>query len=214
MILDDLRAACSDFSLFLGRFQYQQLALPMRACDPHWAGLLPRRHYITSKVIHPDAPKFNPLKYTTFSGWEPLGVPHIPVQTPYIDVELSVIRHAAWALACSQTCTMPESNFILVDPIPPDNLQGYRSLLSPIVKGVQICIQIERNQQLRELLSQIKNILNGRIVKEHGTTKALGMNKFLCHMVFREVFQGDPVGGNKWFAIFDPKVLPAIFECK
>ena len=40
------------------------------------------------------------------------------------------------------------------------------------------------------------------------------MNTLLCRMDFRGVFQGDPVGGDKSFAICDPKVLPAIFECK
>ena len=209
MILDDLRAACSDFLLFLGRMEYHQSKLPMRACDPCWAGVLPRRQYITSKMIHPDA-----LKYMTLSGKEPLGVLHLPVQTRYADAELSVIGHAAWALACSKACTMREMNFITTAPITPGNLQGYRSLLSPIVRGVHVHIQIERNQQIRELLSQIENILDGRIVKEHGTVKAPGTNILLCHMVFRGVFQCDPVGGDKSFAIFDPKVLPAIFVRK
>lgn len=219
LILDDLRAACSDFSLFLRRLQYQQLALPMRACDPYWAGLLPRRKYITSKIIHPDPPEFNPLEYTTVSGEEPLGVLHLPVQTPYVDVEMAVIGQAAWALACSKGCTIsemepPKMTFSSANPISPGNLQGYKSLLSPIVRGVQVCIRIERKQQTRELLSQIENLLNGIIVKEHGPTKASGVNTLLYCMLFQGVFQWDPVGGDKSFAIFDPKVLPATFECK
>ena len=139
---------------------------------------------------------------------------HLPVQTPYIDVELSVVGHAAWALACFKGCTMPEIMFSSGDPISPGNLQGYTSLLSLIVKGVQICIRVERDKQIRELLSQIANFLNGGIVQKHGTTKASGMNTLPCRMAFRGSFQWDPVAGAKSFAIFDPKVLPAIFECK
>lgn len=214
MMLDDLRAACSDYLLFLGRMEYHQCKLPMRACDPCWAGVLPRRQYITSKMIHPDAPKSDPLGYMTLSGEVPPGVLHLPVQTPYADVDLSVVGHVAWALACSKACMMREINFITTAPISPGNLQGYRSLLSPIVRGVQVYIHIERNQQIRELLSQIETILDGRIVKEHGTKKAPGRNTLLCHMVFRGAFQGDPGGGGKSFAIFDPKVLPAIFVRK
>ena len=213
MILDDLRAAGSDYLLFLGRIHYHQGAFPIRACDPCWAGVLPRRQYITSKMIHSDPPEFNPLEYMTLSGEEPLGALRLPTQTQYADVELSVAGHAAWALACSKACMMLEMNFSTVAPISPGNLQGYGSLLSPIVRGVQVYIQIERSQQIRELLRQIENIWDGRIVKEHGTIKAPGTNTLLCHMVFRGVFQWDPVGGDKSFAIFDPNVRPAIFKC-
>lgn len=218
VILDDLRAACSDYRLFLGRLS-QQLTLPMRACDPYWASVLPRRQYMTFKFIHPDYPDFDPLRYATLSGEEPLEMLHLPAHTEYADVELSVVGHAAWALACSKSCTMPEMdspdiNFTSVDPIPPGNPRGYQSLSSHIGKGSSVCIRIDRNQPIRELLSQIEPLSNGRIVKEHGITRAPGVNPFQCQMAFQGVFQWDPVDRDKSFAIFDPKILPAIFVCK
>ena len=221
VILDDLRAVCSDFNIFLGRLR-QQLTLPVRACDPYWASLLPRRQYMTFKSIHADYsdyPDFDPLGYMTLSGEEPLEMLHLPAHTQYADVDLAVVGHAAWALACSTKCTvprmgLPDIKFTSIDPISSGNLQGYQSLSGPIGKSSPVCIRIDRNQPVPELLSQIEGLLDGKIVKEHGITKVPGANPCQCHMAFQGVFQWDPVDRDKTFAIFDPKTPPAIFECK
>ena len=221
LILNDLRAVCLDFNIFLGRLR-QQLTLPVQTCDPYWASVLPRRQYMTFKSIQADCsdyPDFDPLGYMTLSGEEPLEMLHLPAYTQYADVDLSVVGHAAWALACSTIFTvpgmgLPDINFTSFDSIAYGNLRGYQSLSGHIGKGSPVCIRIDSNQPVSELLSQIEGLLAGEIGKEHGITKVSGVSHLQCHMAFQGVFQWDPVDRDKTFAIFDPKMPPAIFACK
>ena len=108
LVLDDLQTACSDFACFMRRMQDQELVPPLRPCDVYWAGHLPRRQNNTSKAIDINDPRFNPLKYTSLTGGEAFQVLHLPVQTLYSDIELMVVAHAAWVIACYKGFTTPE----------------------------------------------------------------------------------------------------------
>ena len=214
LVLDDLHTACWDFSYFMRRMH---LVLPLRPSDVYWAGHLPRRQYNTSKAIDTNAPRFNPRKYTTLPGGEAVGVLHLPVQTLNSDLELSVVGHTAWALACYKDCTTPEVEFISVNPASYGHLQESQNIMSPIVKGVRVLVPIERSKQIRELLSDLGNSSDGVIGKEHGATKARDVDVLFYRIIFRGVFQWDPVGGgclDRTFALFDRVVTPAIFRCK
>ena len=217
LVLDDLHTACWDFSYFMRRMGDQDLVLPLRPSDVYWAGHHPRRQYNTSKAINTNAPRCNPLKYTTLPGREAFGVLYLPVQTPYPDIELSVVAHAAWALACYKDCATAEVEFMSADPALYGALQASRNIMSPIVKGVQVLVPIERSKQIRELLSDLGNSSGGVIGKEHGATKAPNTDILSYHMLFRGVFQWDPVGWgclDRTFALFDRGVAPAIFRCR
>ena len=144
-----------------------ELELPLRPYDIYWAGDLPRRQYNTSNAIDTNAPRFNPLDYTTLSDGEMFQVPHLTVQTPYSDSELSVVGHAVWALACYEVCKTSEIEFISVNPASHGHLQEFQNIMSPIAEGVQVWVPMKRSMQIGELLSNL-----GKIIGEHNWEKA------------------------------------------
>ncbi len=214
LVLDDLQMACWDFGCFMRRVQDQELVLPLRPYDVYWADDLPCRQYSTSKAININAPRFKPLEYTTVTGEEAYGVLHLPAQTPCFDIDLSVVAHAAWALACYKVRTTPEIEFVSVNPASHGHLQDFQNIMSPIAEGVRVWVPIERNKQIRELLSNLGNASDGIIGKEHGPTKAPDVDILFYCMLFRGCFQGDPVGAgclDRTFA-FSDRVAPAFFR--
>ena len=215
LVLYDLQIACWDFAYFMRRMQNQELVLPLRSYDVYWADDLPRRQYSTSKAINTNAPRFKPSEHTAVSGEEAYGVLHLPVQTPYSDIDLSVVAHAAWALACYKGRTTPEIEFISVNPASYGHLQNFQNIMSLIAEGVQVWVPIERSKQIRELLSNLGNASDGIIGKEHGATKAPNVDILFYCMLFRGVFQQDPVDAgclDRTFAFFDRGVAPAFFR--
>ena len=215
LVLGDLQTVCWDFSNFTRRMQDLELELPLRPYDIYCAGDLPRRQYNTSNAIDTNAPRFNPLDYTTLSDGEMFQVPHLTVQTPYSDSELSVVGHAAWALACYEVCKTSEIEFISVNPASHGHLQEFQSIMSPIAEGVQVWVPMKRSMQIGELLSNLEKSSESIIGRKHGPTKAPDVDVLFYSMLFRGVFQWDPFEGgcvDRTFAFFDPGVAPAIIR--
>ena len=110
----------------------------------------------------------------------------------------------------------PKNEFISVNPAMYGHLQDFQNIMSPIAKGVHVWVPIERSKQIRELLSDLGNASDGIIGKEHGATKAPDVDILFYRMLFRGVFQWDPVDGgclDRKFEVFDRGVTPAIFRC-
>ncbi len=195
--------------------QDQALVLPMWFYDVYWTKIFPCRQYRISKAIDTNPSKFNPWEYTTLPGEDAFEVLHLPVQFPYSDIELSVVGHAAWALACYKAYTTPTINFISVNPASYGDLPRFQKTMGPITKGVQVWVPIERSKKIRELLSDLGNASNGIIGKEHGTIKAPDVNTLSYRMLFRGVFQWDSAGGacpDRMFGVFERGVAPAMFR--
>ena len=200
MILDDLQKACWDFAYFMSSMRDQELVLSLRFWDVYWARDLPRQQHITSKRIDTNIPGFDPLDNTTVTGGEAYQVLHLPVPAPHFDTELSVVAHAAWALASYKGCTppeiAPEVKYTSVNPASYGHLQDFQNMMSPIQEGVQIWVPIERRKQIPELLSGLGNASDGIIGKEHGATKAPGWDILYNCMLFRGVFKQDSVSAG------------------
>lgn len=223
LILDDLHKACWDLASFMRSTRDQELVLPLRFWDVYWARDLPRQQYIASKRIDTTAPRFQPLENTTITSGQAYEVLHLPLQTPYSDIELSVVVHAAWALASYKRYTppeiapkiVPEVEFDSVNPASYGHLQDFQNMMSPIEEGVRVQVPIEKHKQIRELLSGLGNASDGMIGKEHGATKAPGWDILYYRMLFRGVFKEDSVSAgcpDRAFALIERGVPRQLFK--
>ena len=206
LVLDDLHLACGDIAYFMR---------PLQDKGVYWAGDLPRRQDKTFKTIDANASRFKSLGYTTVTGRGAYEVLHLPAQSPYSDTEMSVVAHAAWALACHQDRRTPEFELISVSPASYGHLQHFQNMTSPIAEGVQVWVLIERSKQIRELLSNLRNGHDCIIGAEHGAKKALDANILFYSMLFRGDLQWDLVGAgcsDRTFALIEPGVALALFR--
>ena len=174
MILDDLHKACWDLANFTRSTQDQELVLPLRFWDVYLARDLPRQQYITSKRIDTTASRFQPLENTTITSGQAYEMLHLPLQTSYSHIELSMVAHAAWVLAYYKHCTTPEIEFTSVNPASYGHLRDFQNMMSYIGEVVRVLVPIEEPLQIRELLSRLGNSSDGIIGKEHSATKAPG----------------------------------------
>ena len=206
LVLDDLHLACGDFAYFMR---------PLQDKGVYWAGDLPRRQDKTFKMIDSTASRFKSLGYPHITGGGAYEVLHLPVQTPYSETELSVVAHAAWALACHQDRRTPEYELISVSPASHCHLRQFQNMKSPITEGVQVWVLIERSEQIRELLRHLRNGHDCILGIEHGAKKAIDADILFYSMLFRGDFQCDPISAgyfDRTFALIEPGGAPALFR--